>query len=183
MRTVSAAAASAAVAIAATVFANVHKSPAAASAADTNSSNFVLEQVVVIARHGARSPTVQFPFVDSYCDWRLCSKARALLRPGDEKLLAYPLLNQQSKMNSACEACSVGELTDAGMWQLQRLGDEHRRRYVHALRLLPPCLADAAAFVHARSSPFARTVQSCRAFLDGLCAPPLLLPHCVFVTI
>ena len=123
---------------------------------------------MVIARHGARSPTMQFPFTDSYLDWRRCSKARSLLRAGDEQLLAYPLSAQQIRMNKDCDACSVGELTDDGMYQLQRIGDAHRQRYVHALGLLPPCVADGAELVRARSSPFARTVQSCRAFLDGL---------------
>ena len=50
-----------------------------------------LETVVVIARHGARSPTLQFPFADSFVDWRLCDNARTLLRAGDERLLQMPL--------------------------------------------------------------------------------------------
>jgi hypothetical protein len=91
-----------------------------------------------------------------------------LLRAGDEGLLAFPLSKDKTRMNKDCEACSTGELSDEGMYQLQRLGDAHRRRYVHALGLLPPCVADGAALVGARSSPFARTVQSCRAYLDGL---------------
>ena len=161
---------SATAAFAATISAHSQNSAtaAASSATDAGHPSLHLEKVVVIARHGARSPTLQFPFADSYVDWRLCSKSRALLQVGDERLLAYPLSKQQSRMNKDCDACSVGELSDAGMYQLQRLGDEHRRRYVDALGLLPPCLADGAPLVRARASPFARTVQSCRAFLDGL---------------
>ncbi len=196
MRILSAAACSASVAVAAAVFANSQNSAAAAAAAatapDAPNYSFCLEKVVVIARHGARSPTIQFPFADSYLDWRLCGNARTLLRAGDERLMAYvksvppsffvtfcryPLSKQSSLMNKDCDACSVGELTgrelsrscvllllrdyclsDAGMYQLQRLGDEHRRRYVHALGALPPCVAEGAALVRARSSPVARTV-------------------------
>lgn len=167
MRAFSLAACSAAVA--AIVFAK-SQSPASTAAATpaAGAANLRLENVVVIARHGARSPTVQFPFADSYVDWRKCNKARNLLRACDEQLLAYPLSPQQSRMNKECDACSVGELTDDGMYQLQRLGDAHRQRYVHELGFLPPCVADAAQLVRARASPFARTVQSCRAFLDGL---------------
>ncbi len=94
MRLLSAAACSASVAVAAAVFANSQNSAAAATAAatappDAPSASFCLEKVVVIARHGARSPTIQFPFTDSYVDWRLCGNARTLLRAGDERLLAY----------------------------------------------------------------------------------------------
>jgi hypothetical protein len=167
MRVISSAACS--VAVAAIAYAKWH-SPAstAAIAPDAGVTNLRLEKVIVIARHGARSPTVQFPFADAYLDWRRCYKARTLLRAGDEQLLAYPLSAQQSRMNQDCDACSVGELTDDGMYQLQRLGNAHRQRYVHELGLLPPCIADGAPLVRARASPFARTVQSCRAFLDGM---------------
>jgi hypothetical protein len=156
-------------AAAALALANLHNQAAATAASpDADGTSLRLEKVVVIARHGARSPTMQFPFIDSYLDWRRCSKARSLLRAGDEQLLAYPLSAQQIRMNKDCDACSVGELTDDGMYQLQRIGDAHRQRYIHALGLLPPCVADGAELVRARASPFARTVQSCRAFLDGL---------------
>jgi hypothetical protein len=167
MRFFSSAACSAAVA--AIAFAKWY-SPAstAATVPDLCPVNLRLEKVVVIARHGARSPTVQFPFADSYLDWRRCNTARTLLRADDEQLLAHPLSAQQSRMNKECDACSVGELTDDGMFQLQRMGDAYRQRYVHELGMLPPCVADGAQFVRARSSPFARTVQSCRALLDGL---------------
>ena len=156
-------------AAAAAIFANSQNTAAtASSSADAAGSNMRLETVVVIARHGARSPTLQFPFADSFVDWRLCDNARTLLRAGDERLMAFPLSKQQGRMGKDCNSCSVGELSDEGMYQLQRLGDAHRRRYVHALGLLPPCAADGAALLRARASPFARTVQSCRAFLDGL---------------
>ena len=93
MRLLSAAACSASVAVAAAVFANSQNSAAAAAAAatapDAPNYSFCLEKVIVIARHGARSPTIQFPFADSYLDWRLCGNARTLLRAGDERLMAY----------------------------------------------------------------------------------------------
>ncbi|XP_065063737.1 lysophosphatidic acid phosphatase type 6-like [Rhopilema esculentum] len=132
-----------------------------------------LKQVIILTRHGARTP---FKFIPNYqpATWPV----------EDNEDLEHTLINHTvrsldfgSKPESAIDnayrdkerlkgGSLVGQLTKIGQEQMYQLGKAYRKRYVEELGLLSPDYNHEQVYV--RSTNIKRTIMSARCVLAGL---------------
>lgn len=132
-----------------------------------------LVQVQVVTRHGDRTP-IQYPLTDPIpwsCELQPTLGLNTVEELVYEKdyLEAFPLppAPVPSGYPYLPPSCLTAQLTLRGQDQLVDLGSAMRDKYVDALGLLPPRLADPG-LLFARSSDVSRTLESAQSFLLGL---------------
>jgi hypothetical protein len=103
-------------------------SAAAAESARDLGGNATLVSAVVICRHGARTPALPLTPDDCQTPWLCSSFSRSFQRPSDVQLLQHHSAAPPLPHGS----CGRGELTQAGVLQMLRLGQAFRLRYVPA---------------------------------------------------
>eukprot|EP00283_Hemiselmis_rufescens_P018081 CAMPEP_0173439458 /NCGR_PEP_ID=MMETSP1357-20121228/20992_1 /TAXON_ID=77926 /ORGANISM="Hemiselmis rufescens, Strain PCC563" /LENGTH=455 /DNA_ID=CAMNT_0014404833 /DNA_START=56 /DNA_END=1423 /DNA_ORIENTATION=- len=138
-------------------------------------SSLVLRQVVVVHRHGDRTPLSlkvgdweQSPELEEFWASRLPSQD-TLARWGE--LNVDPTgTNLKPRGESSSTSWPYGHLTMLGADQLRTLGSRLRERYVGLLSFLPPSLPakDSASILQVRSTRYPRTINSVVNLLLGL---------------
>lgn len=131
--------------------------------------NFTLRQIIVLTRHGARSPIASYNKTESddwYCDdedenaWAARFQAQGGPIPR----------RQHMKMDSTSlkfkPSCPPGGLTTEGMQQHYELGQFLRRVYVDNLKFLPETYDPR--YIYVRSSEVDRCIRSAMSLLSGL---------------
>eukprot|EP00298_Acanthocystis_sp_HF-20_P001423 c11838_g1_i1.p1 GENE.c11838_g1_i1~~c11838_g1_i1.p1 ORF type:complete len:429 (-),score=129.85 c11838_g1_i1:19-1278(-) len=134
-----------------------------------------LERVVLIFRHGARTPISNvFPGNKSnevyFWDINEMRLKQEDLVPAltvdDPQFRIVSEHNTKQETTKFPGGCSVGELTKLGREQAINLGNELRKRYVEELKLLPT--QPDASLLELRSTNVNRTIETLRGVLFGI---------------
>jgi hypothetical protein len=129
-----------------------------------------VEKVVVITRHGDRTPAFWSNRRNSIGNQRVSEREAAFWSQSNEVLVPTPAVTSQWSRYCPWQESNApsvtGTLTWLGAATQQANGVWLRARYVDALGFLPAQLRPED--VEARSTPFPRCVQSCQQLLLGL---------------
>ena len=157
-------------------------------------NNLELQQVVLVHRHGARTPVHKDlsnilyqglwhqcsmkPMLEAFQQLQNVNEAHSMEHPAHERpptfnriAFAADLVDswtskQVNGVPSTGKECFYGQLTDGGKRMMQKLGTRLRDLYVDKLHVLPAVLQDSKLYL--RSTDYSRTIESLQYLLHGL---------------
>jgi len=140
---------------------------------DVVKSEFELEQVFVVMRHGDRTPAASDAcWPNDNAEWNCQLSSLSVPSDSSEEQLSVPRLYRQVhfKTNEVLKGtCLVGQLTSRGYEQQIANGKLFRQTYVNKLGFLPSKLNSSLLFIRSDNVP--RTIQSAQSMLLGLYPP------------